>query len=468
NEHHIRLENLKSSTEYEIRIKVVDQSGNPNEISTDQMGNILLITTKAAADNEPPIVEAVRVEGKTDNSVKIVWFTKEPATSIVEYGLSTTYENEPVKIDIPPAPLKNDHVVTLSNLSSSTTYHFRVISSDGSGNQSIPSEDFVFQTMDAPDTQKPLFTSKPMIVQGFTTLNSVTVNFKTNEFSDTRVFYKKTADAQAAWKEVVDYGMTAPGELHKATITGLEGNIEYDWYAATKDESKNEQVFNPDPSTFKTSEPKQTIKLNVTSNGRLSVTGITQTSAFVSWKTNKYASTYISYRVSTESKWINKLGDAGNEHNIILTGLSSGTQYTIKAQSIDEVSGESISLGPITFGTLSEEDKKAPEITSPPFVSKTTQTTATIQWDTDELSNTFIKFRKETDGDVEGLQGKDEYVTKHGFTLYDLEPDTKYNFTVISSDISPNKNTVEKSGQPFTTLKTKDTAPPKLVSGHAP
>ena len=43
NEHHIRLENLKSSTEYEIRIKVVDQSGNPNEISTDQMGNILFV-----------------------------------------------------------------------------------------------------------------------------------------------------------------------------------------------------------------------------------------------------------------------------------------------------------------------------------------------------------------------------------------------------------------------------------------
>lgn len=86
-------------------------------------------------------------------SARISWATDEPATSQVDYGISSdiyeysTPENE---------ALVTDHEITLAGLEPATTYHYRIRSKDAFGNEGV-SQEFTFKTMDLSiaDTRAP-------------------------------------------------------------------------------------------------------------------------------------------------------------------------------------------------------------------------------------------------------------------------------------------------------------------------
>lgn len=77
----------------------------------------------------------------TLNSATINWATNLPATSQIEFGLTNSYGN------ITPADVTftRNHSQTITGLQPGTTYHYRVISVDGSNNR-IESADNVFTT----------------------------------------------------------------------------------------------------------------------------------------------------------------------------------------------------------------------------------------------------------------------------------------------------------------------------------
>ena len=104
---------------------------------------MLRLTYSMNGDTTPPNLAAVTVSGVTAGSATITWTTDEPADSQVEYGPTSSYGNA--------SPLDSaavtGHSVTLSGLTDSTGYHFRVRSRDQSGNAST-SGDFVFTTPD--------------------------------------------------------------------------------------------------------------------------------------------------------------------------------------------------------------------------------------------------------------------------------------------------------------------------------
>jgi len=78
----------------------------------------------------------------TQTTATITWNTDVEATSQVQYGETTGYgSTTPFS-----AALATSHSVTLSGLSPGTTYHFRVISEDASGNL-IRSSDFTFAAL---------------------------------------------------------------------------------------------------------------------------------------------------------------------------------------------------------------------------------------------------------------------------------------------------------------------------------
>ncbi|MBM3150340.1 MAG: redoxin domain-containing protein, partial [Chloroflexi bacterium] len=83
------------------------------------------------SDTTPPILTEVSASKIEETSVTITWATNEPATSQVEYGLSETYGKT--------SPLDNQmttsHSVILTGLEPNTLYHFKVKSTDASGNE---------------------------------------------------------------------------------------------------------------------------------------------------------------------------------------------------------------------------------------------------------------------------------------------------------------------------------------------
>jgi hypothetical protein len=82
-------------------------------------------------DKTPPEISDVSYIGSI-NDWTITWITNEPATSQVEYGITTDYGY----ITNEDNTYTSDHSVVI-NYPTDTPCHFRVISKDRAGNQSV-------------------------------------------------------------------------------------------------------------------------------------------------------------------------------------------------------------------------------------------------------------------------------------------------------------------------------------------
>ncbi len=110
-----------------------------NQALTDS--EVLALFDPGTGDSTPPVITNISTSGLTTSSATTTWDTDEPADSQIEYGLDTNYG----QLVFDPT-LTTSHSLTITGLSSSTTYHFRVLSADGSGN-SAASGDNAFTTL---------------------------------------------------------------------------------------------------------------------------------------------------------------------------------------------------------------------------------------------------------------------------------------------------------------------------------
>lgn len=113
-----------------------------------------------SADVTAPIISSLSANNITSSTATIIWTTNESATSQVEYGTTTAYGSSTSL----SSTLITGHSQTLSGLQASTTYHFRVKSSDASGNLAN-SGDNIFTTLPITDTTPPAVstTSRQMV-----------------------------------------------------------------------------------------------------------------------------------------------------------------------------------------------------------------------------------------------------------------------------------------------------------------
>jgi len=88
-------------------------------------------------DTTPPVISQVTVSSVTLTSAVIAWTTDEPATTKVEYGATAAYGSS----SIMDSSLLTTHTVTITGLAAETTYHYRVKSKDGAGNESVSGDD---------------------------------------------------------------------------------------------------------------------------------------------------------------------------------------------------------------------------------------------------------------------------------------------------------------------------------------
>jgi hypothetical protein len=109
----------------------------PTGMVIDISGNCVPIVT---TDTTPPVISSIATSGITQTGATITWTTDESATSVVEYGTSTSYGST-----VSSSVLSVGHSTTLTGLTANTTYHYRVKSADAATNLST-STDRVFTT----------------------------------------------------------------------------------------------------------------------------------------------------------------------------------------------------------------------------------------------------------------------------------------------------------------------------------
>jgi hypothetical protein len=210
--HSVQISGLDRWTTYHYRVKSTD--GDDNEgVSGDN--------TFTTDDTTDPVISNIQVTDIGDNVATVTWTTDEPATSRVDYGETAGYgQNEQ------DLTLKTSHSLTLSGLSASTVYHFRVRSIDENSNQASSADD-TFQTT---DTGAPVISG---VSATNVTANSATIVWTTDEPATTVVHYGETA---AYGTDATEAGLTTS---HSVTITGLNDDTVYHYQVESADEAEN-------------------------------------------------------------------------------------------------------------------------------------------------------------------------------------------------------------------------------------
>ena len=185
--------------------------------------------------------------------------------------------------------------------------------------------------------------------------------------------------------------------------------------------------------------------------------GITASSATISWTTDEASDTQVDYGTTTAYGLLSALNSSlVTSHAVGLTGLSPGTGYYYRVRSGDA----STNLGTQASGPFTTQP---PPDTTPPVISgvthsSITSSSATISWTTNEASDTQVEYGTTTSyGSVSSLNPA--MVTSHSVNLTGLVSSTTYYYRTRSRDAASNLGM--QAGGPFTTV---DVTPP-VISG---
>ena len=122
--HTMTITGLSPATTYHFDAASTDQYG---QTTTSPDGTF---TTPSASGN-PPVISGLGAT-TTANGATISWTTDEPSSSVVNYGLTSSYGS-----NINDPTLVTSHVKAIAALTPGTTYHYYVASTNAAGQTTI-------------------------------------------------------------------------------------------------------------------------------------------------------------------------------------------------------------------------------------------------------------------------------------------------------------------------------------------
>lgn len=136
-----------------ISFFLATNSVNGNGFNTGDAWNKIRVDATGPADTTAPVISGVTAN-PAPTSAQVTWTTDDSATSVVEYGTTAAYGSTAT------GPSGTFHSVSFGGLTSETTYHYRVRSTNLNGLESV-SGDHTFTT--TTDTTPPtLFFTRPL------------------------------------------------------------------------------------------------------------------------------------------------------------------------------------------------------------------------------------------------------------------------------------------------------------------
>ena len=193
--------------------------------------------SNGTTDTTLPSFQSVSTSATTETGATINWGTDEPTTGQVDYWKTET----DVLTTAEDTNLSTSHSVTLTGLDPGTTYYFKVISEDASGNEATAKGELT--TLATADKTPP--TISGVNVSNITELSAI-ITWTTNEPATSQVEYGKTETYGSTTTE--DTNLTIN---HSVTLTELDDNTTYNFRVMSKDAGGN-GATSPTNQTFKT------------------------------------------------------------------------------------------------------------------------------------------------------------------------------------------------------------------------
>ncbi len=302
------LTGLSANTTYNYQIRSVDAAGN-----VSVSGNFMF-NTGASGDVSAPTISNVVVSNVTSGSATINWNSNEGGMTQIRYGTTTSYGSA---VNVAGSIGSNQSV--LGGLSSNTLYHYKIVSVDAAGNQSV-SGDFTFTTgPSGSDTSAPVVSGVSISALGS---SQATINWTTNEPASSTIRYGTTTS----------YGLEVTSSLvtsHHQTLVGLSANTMYHYQIVSRDASGNVSVSGD--FTFTTSTSADVTGPTI-SNIVVAATG--ENRVLITWQTNEPATSKVYY--GTTPPLLTSSGNMSLEtsHSIALTNLIDGRYYYV-IESVD-------------------------------------------------------------------------------------------------------------------------------------
>jgi parallel beta-helix repeat protein len=495
--HSQNLTGLSSNILYHYRVRSKDAAGN-ERISSDYT------FTTTDQDTIPPVISNVQSSGITYNSATISWDTDEPATSQVEYGLDISYGNT-TALD---SSLATNHTQVLTELDADTTYHYRVISRDGQGNEAVGS-DYTFTTASSStnlalgitasvDGTYPGYTINPITDgvidphggtattwasdESSTLPHWIVIDFGENHRVGNVTIFWAWNDYQAQWMTPREYHIQhwdGSDYLNAAVVTdppigsvtisafpevitsrirvyqpanmGPEFYPEVIWLTELEIYGLSDTVDTTPPTTEGYNPAPDAVDVPIDANIVFHLTdsgeGVDQSSIGVTVEGEDVSSS---------------LDIQGTPFDYTITydspvdfGYSQVVDITIDAQDLASPANVMTTFS-YSFTTQAEPDTAAPIIynVSP---SNIATDSVTITWDTDEPATSQVEYGLTASyGSTTTLDTN--LVTTHSQILSGLSTNTLYHYRVRSKDEAGNERI--SSDYTFTTLAPPDTTPP--------
>ncbi|MFH0854631.1 MAG: fibronectin type III domain-containing protein [bacterium] len=455
-DHSVNLTGLSVATKYYYFVKSTDAEEN---LATDNNGGEYYSFTTTYDTTAPIITFATSTDitSITSSSALIKWTTDEPATSTVAYGLTANSYTWSTNSNT----LNYSHIIPLSGLTDSSTYYFKLISTDANGNTATDNNsgaDYSFTTLD--DTG-PVISS---VNAGNTTLSSAEISWFTNEPSDSFAQYSLSTSTFST--TCIEKGSSNASTTHTVELTGLTEYTTY-YYSVKSEDSLNNSTTDNNNGAYHTFITLRDSTAPVVSNAGAS--SIKDTSALITWLTDERANSIVEYGTQSLA-YTTSTTTSSNlnlNHASLITALLPATKYYYRAVSKDANANQGVSAEKsfTTLETLYEQtevdeleetargqgeanaqqsatgggiliiDKtdKIPPAISNISVSDITTDSAVVSWRTNELSNGFVEYGKNTDyGHV--TSNRNINTLTHSTLLSWLDPDTTYHYRILAVD----------------------------------
>ncbi|MDO8729287.1 MAG: fibronectin type III domain-containing protein [bacterium] len=269
----------------------------------------------------------------TTTGATINFTTDRIGNARVEYGTTAGY-GETTILD---TNLALTHAVTLSNLTPNTLYHYRIITSDEVGNETITSdEEFTTEPL---ATEVHVITQGDVIISTASTISTIsvsastaTIGWHTDIAADSQVEYGNSENLGSF--SILD---TTLVNSHSVTLSGLTPNTNYIFRVRSKPAGATvaNVSANYEFDTLNYSVPV-VAPANIIS---VSSSSVMSTEATITWTTDKGATSQVQYGISSGYGVLTAESTTlATSHSVSLTNLERETTYHFRVKSTDEAS----------------------------------------------------------------------------------------------------------------------------------
>ena len=241
------------------------------------------------------------------------------------------------------------HAVTLTNLEPGSRYHYKIQSTDPSGNGATESTVAVASTAAEVDLVPPRFVEDPSVAAS--TDDEVVLSWRTDEASAARIEYESTAG------EMVTRYVDRRQMAQQITVPNLDVDTEYDLSIFVNDASQNET---PEPFLLRVAtDAEPDLEAPRIVEGP-EVKAITDRTASIVWTTDELADSYVDYHVTPYLGLVVGSPQYGFEHKVMLTNLEPDRTYFFRVGSADRADNGPTVTAVTEFTTLEEPDLEPP------------------------------------------------------------------------------------------------------------